>query len=68
MVETITFCKLNFIFSKSLKSKQKKLPLTLLYHLSQEITLGDSWNLICIDQSRFYNFLHLRGFQIFNIT
>ena len=45
---------------KSLKSKKKKLTLTLFYYVSREIWLGNSKKLICIDQSRFYIFSHPR--------
>ena len=38
---------------KSLKSKKKKLALTLFYYVSREIWLDNSKKLICIDQSRF---------------
>ena len=48
---------------KSLKSKKKKLALTLFYYVSREIWLGNSKNLICIDQSRFYIFSHPREFK-----
>ena len=43
-------------FIKSLKSKKKKLALTSFYYVNQEIWLGNSKNLICIYQSRFYIF------------
>ena len=48
---------------KSLQSKKKKLALTLFYYVSQEITLGNSKNLICRDQSRFYIFSHPQQFK-----
>ena len=48
---------------KSLKSKKKKLALTSFYYFSQEISLGDSWKLIYIDKSRFYNFSHSWQFK-----
>ena len=45
---------------KILKSKKKKLALTLFYYVSQEIWLGKSKKFICIDQSRLYIFSHPR--------
>ena len=57
----------NFIFFiRSLKTKKKnkkKLALTSNYYVSQEIWLGNSKKLICIDQSRFYIFSHPREFE-----
>ena len=53
---------------KSLKSKKKKLALTLFYYVSREIWLGNSKKLICIDQSRFYIFSHPENPKLFNIT
>ena len=53
--------------SERVKSKKKKLALPLFYHVSQEIWLGNSKKLICIDQSRFYIFSHPWEFKIFNI-
>ena len=41
---------------KSLKSKKKKLALTLFCYNSPDIWLGNSSKLVCIDQSRFYIF------------
>ena len=41
MVKTVTIYKKLF-FIKSLKSKKKKLTLTLLYYVSREIWLGNS--------------------------
>ena len=38
---------------KSLKSKKKKLAPTLFYYVTREILLGNSKNVICIEQSRF---------------
>ena len=56
----------NFIFSIVLKkSKKKKLSITLFYYISWEIWWGNSKKLICIDKSRFYNFLHPQGFKNF---
>ena len=46
-------------FAKFLKSKKKKMALTLFYCLGQETWLGDSGTLIYINQSRFYNFFHV---------
>ena len=48
---------------KSLKSKKKKLAVTLFYYVSREIWLASSKRLICIDQSRFYIFLHYTRIQ-----
>ena len=48
---------------KSLKSKKKKLALTLFYYVSREVWLGNSKRLICIDQSRFYIFSHPQEFK-----
>ena len=53
---------------KSLKSKKRKLALTLFYYVSQEIWLGNSKKLICIDQSRFYIFHTRENSKMFNIT
>ena len=50
-------------FIKTLKTKKKKLALTLFYCPSQETRLGDSGKLICIDQSRFSNFAHAEDFR-----
>ena len=50
-------------FIKTLKTKKKKLALTLFYCPSQEIRLGDSGKLICTDQSRFSNFSHAEDFR-----
>ena len=62
-VKTVTLYKKLHFFIKSLKSKKKKLALTSSYYVSREIWLGNSKNLICIDQSRFYIFLHSRDFK-----
>ena len=51
------------IMVKSLKSKKKKLALTLFYYASREIWLDNSKKLICIDQSRFYIFSHPQEFK-----
>ena len=53
---------------ESLKSKKKKLTLTLFYYVSREIWLGNSKKFICRDQSRFYIFSHPRELKMFNIT
>ena len=53
---------------KSLKSKKKKLALTLFYYLSQEMWLSNSRKLIYTDQSRFYNFSHPENSKMFNMT
>ena len=49
--------------AKSLKSKKKKLALTSFDYVSQEIWLGNSEKLICINQSTFYFFSHSREFE-----
>ena len=46
-----------------LKSKKKKLVLTSFYCPGQETKLDNSWKLLCIKQSRFLNFLHVRKFK-----
>ena len=51
------------VFIKSLKSKKKKLVLTMVYCVSREIWLGNSKKLICLDQSRLYIFLHQQEFK-----
>ena len=54
----------NFIFFiKSLKSKKKNLALSLSYYVIREIWLGNSKNLICIHQSKFYIFSHPQEFK-----
>ena len=64
MVKSVTFCKLNFTFLiKSLESKKKKLTLTSFYYLSGEMWLGNSWKVICIDQSKLHNFSHTGKFK-----
>ena len=57
-IKTLILHKKLFFFIKSFENKKKKLALTLIYHVSQEIWLGNSKKLICIDQSRFYIFSH----------
>ena len=50
---------------KSLKSKKKKMALTLFYYVSQEIWMGNSKKLFCID----YIFSHTRdNSKMLNIT
>ena len=62
--------KIYFSLIRVLKSKKKKLALTLFYCLGQETWLDDSLKLIYINQSRFYNLFHvgdiLKYFSIFN--
>ena len=48
-----------------LKSKKKKLAQTSFYCLRQETWLDDSWKLIHVHQSRFYNFFHMGKFKYF---
>ena len=55
--------KIYFSLIRVLKSKKKKLALTLFYCLDQETWLDDSWKLI-----QFYNFLHVGNSKMFNIT
>ena len=53
---------------KSLKSKKKKLALTLFYYVSREIWLGNSKKVICIDQQDSI-FSHTReNSKMLNIT
>ena len=59
-IKTLILYKKTFFFIKSLENKKKKLALTSIYYVSQEIWLGNSKKLICIDQSRFYIFSHPR--------
>ena len=77
---SVMFCKSNvnktvwlfkfreIIAAKSLKSKKKKLLLTLCYFVSQEIWLGNSKGFVCVDQSRFYIFSHPQKFKKIIIT
>ena len=51
--------KIHFSLIRVLKRKKKKLALTFLYCLGQETWLDNSWKLIYINQSRFYNFFHM---------
>ena len=67
MKQLIFFYLPNIITVKSLKSKKKKLALTLFYYVSWEIWLGNSKNLIWKDQSRVYIFSHPRNSKMFNI-
>ena len=48
----MTLFKPKFIFShiRVLKSKKKKLPITLFYCFCQEIGLDDSWKYVYINQ------------------
>ena len=48
-----------FSLLRVLKSKKKKVVLTFLYCLGQEAWLDNSWKLIYLNQSRFYNFFHV---------
>ena len=61
MVINLTYflAKIYLFFIIILKSKKKKLALAFLYCLGQETWLHDSWKLIYIKQSKFYNFFHL---------
>ena len=63
---TITYVKIYFSLISILKSKKKKLALTSFYCLGQETWLDNSRKLICINQSRFYNFFHVRKFKNFS--
>ena len=49
-------------FLKNYK-KNKKLALTSFYCPTQKTQLGDSWKLICLDQSRFKNFSYAEDFK-----
>ena len=51
---------------KSLKSKKKKLVLTLFYYVSRGIWFGNLKKLICRDQSRFY--IHVSLYAMFSQT
>ena len=55
--------KIYFSFTRVLKSKKKMMALTSFYCLGQETLLDDSWKLIYINQSRFYNFFHVGKFK-----
>ena len=62
--KTYSFYTKNYFFLIRVpKSKKKKLVLTLFYCLGQETWLDDSWKLIFINQSRFYNFSQLGKFR-----
>ena len=56
---THVLAKIYFSLIRVLKSKRKKLALTLFYCLGQETWLDDSWKLIYINQSRFCNIIHV---------
>ena len=62
-IKTLILYKKSFFFIKSLENKKKKLALTSIYCVSQEIWLGNSKKLICIDQSRFYIFSYPQEFK-----
>ena len=62
-VKTVKLYKKLFFFIKSLKSKKRKLAVTLFHYIIREIWLGNSKKFICIDQSRFYIFSHPREFK-----
>ena len=51
--------KIYFSLMRVLKSKEKKLVLTFLYYLGQETWLDDSWKLIYINRSGFYNYIYV---------
>ena len=61
--KTVALYKKLYFFIKGLKSKKKKLALTLFYYVSREIWLGNSKFLICRDQSRFNIFSRLLEFE-----
>ena len=63
MIKRVTLYKKLYFFIKRFKSKKKRLELTSFHHVSREIWLGNSTNLICIDQSRFYILSHAREFK-----
>ena len=63
MVKSEILHKKLYFFIESLKSKKKKLALTLFYYVSREIWLGNSKKLICIDHSRFQIFSHPQEFK-----
>ena len=52
----IFLVKIYFSLIRVLCCKSKKLSLTFLYYIGQKTWLEDSWKLLYIDQSRFYNF------------
>ena len=62
-VKTVTLYKKPNFCIKSLKSKKKKLALTLFCYVVQEIWLDNSKKLIGIGQLRFYIFSHPREFK-----
>ena len=55
--------KICFSLIRVLKSKKKKLGLTSFYWLGQATRLDDSWKLIYINQSKFYNFFQAGKFR-----
>ena len=55
--------KIYFSLVRVLKSKKKKLALTLFCCLGQETWLYDLSKLIHINQSRLYNFFHVGKFK-----
>ena len=55
------YLKIYFSVIRVLKSKEKKLALTLFCCLGQITWLDDSWKLIHTNQSRFYNFFHVEN-------
>ena len=59
----ISYIKIYFSLIRVLKSKKRKLALTLFYCLDKETWLDDSWKLIYINQSRFYNFFRVGKFK-----
>ena len=50
-------------FTRVLESKKKRLALTSSYCVVKETWLDASKKLICINQSRFYNFFHVGKFK-----
>ena len=56
-VKTLTLYKKLYFF------QGKEAATNFVYHVSREIWLDNSKNLICIDQSRFYIFSHPREFK-----
>ena len=52
-----------FPLIKIIKSKKKKLAIISFYWLGQETWLDDSWKLIYINQSRFYNLFYVGKFK-----
>ena len=54
-----------YFLRKIVKSKKKKLALTSFDFLTQEISLGNSWKLICMDLSKMF-LITSKYFSIFN--